>query len=66
MPPEETIEPVPVDQARLAKLMMGALAVLSRESSTPLERQWARQVVDLCAALDAERRQQPPSSQPEA
>ena len=45
-------EPTPVDDARLAKLQIAAYAILERgESHTPLERQWAKEVFDLCAAL---------------
>jgi hypothetical protein len=42
----------PVDDARLTKLQIGAFAILERpDRHTPLERQWAKQVFDLCAAL---------------
>ena len=42
----------PVDDARLAKLQLAALAILQRsDGHTPLERQWAKEVFDLCSAL---------------
>jgi len=44
--------PAPVDDRRLARLAAGALVVLGRgDRHTPLERQWAQQVLDLAAAL---------------
>ena len=48
-------EPSPVDEDRRAKLMLAAALVVARESSTPLERRWATEVFDLCAALGEER-----------
>ena len=48
-------EPSPVDESRRAKLMLAAALVVSRETSTPLERRWASEVFDLCAALGEER-----------
>jgi hypothetical protein len=45
-------EPSPIDDARLTKLQIAAYAILERgEAHTPLERQWAKEVFDLCAAL---------------
>jgi len=41
----------PVDEGRRARLLIAALAVLGKDDSSPLERQWAREVVDLCVSL---------------
>ena len=52
----ETPEPAPVDDARLAKLRVAAALVLAHgDRHTPLERQWAQQVLDLTTALHAAR-----------
>jgi hypothetical protein len=53
--PDELPEPRPVDEQRRAKLMLAAAIVLVRDTSTPLERRWAGEVYDLCAALGGER-----------
>jgi len=43
-----------VDDRRLARLQMAAALILQRgDAHTPLERQWAREVFDLAAALRA-------------
>ena len=49
--PEEMPAAEAVDEDRRAKLMLAAVLVLSRESASPLERRWAKEVYDLCAAL---------------
>jgi hypothetical protein len=49
-------EPVPVDNARLAKLRVAAaLVLLHDDRHTPLELRWAQQVLDLATALQAAR-----------
>lgn len=48
-------DPEAVDEGRRAKLMLAAVLVLSRESASPLERRWAKEVYDLCAALGGAR-----------
>jgi|APCry1669189241_1035207.scaffolds.fasta_scaffold88764_2 hypothetical protein len=48
-------EPRPVDEQRRAKLMLAAALVLQKSDVTPLERSWATEVLDLCAALGEER-----------
>ena len=55
MDDHEIPEHAPVDEARRSRLAMAALAILMRPSTTPLERQWAQQVWDLCWALADER-----------
>ena len=46
------IEPVPVDDARLAKLRLAAAVMLGHpDRHTPLELRWAQQVLDLATAL---------------
>lgn len=52
------LEPQPVDQARLARLHVAARAIVERpERHTPLELQWAKEVVDLTVALQEARNQ---------
>lgn len=52
MPPQ----PNPVDAARLARLHLAARMILDRpDSHTPLELQWATEVLDLTTALDEAR-----------
>ncbi|MEI8051783.1 MAG: hypothetical protein WCI12_10145 [Actinomycetes bacterium] len=51
MDEDDLLEPNPVDEPRRTRLALAALAVLSRDSVSPLERQWARQVYDLTMAL---------------
>jgi hypothetical protein len=49
-------EAEPVDDARLVRLHVAAQIILERaERHTPLERQWAKEVVDLAVALRAAR-----------
>jgi len=48
-------EPTPVDEGRRSKLMLAAALVLQKPEGTPLERRWAAEVFDLCAALGDER-----------
>ena len=48
-------EPTPVDEGRRAKMMLAAVLVLRKPDVTPLERRWATEVLDLCAALGEER-----------
>ncbi len=46
------MEPEPVDDHRLTKLLVAAQAILGRpDRHTPLELEWARQVLDLATAL---------------
>jgi hypothetical protein len=60
--PELTIRPV--DDRRLAKLQLGALAILkSDRPHTPLERRWAQEVLDLCVALGEARGSLGPDAQ---
>jgi hypothetical protein len=56
--PSDLPDPNPVDDDRRAKLMLAAAMVLLREGSTPLERRWASEVYDLCAALGRARDEQ--------
>lgn len=51
-----TVQPDPVDDGRLRRLHVAATAILLRgEAHTPLERRWAREVLDLTAALRSAR-----------
>jgi hypothetical protein len=53
VPPDgPLVESRPVDDRRLLRLQQAAVLILHRaESHTPLERQWAQQVLDLSVAL---------------
>ena len=50
-----TYSATPVDEARRVKILIAALSVLNRESATPLECQWAKEVADLACALGGAR-----------
>ncbi|HLN18332.1 MAG TPA: hypothetical protein VK277_16445 [Acidimicrobiales bacterium] len=53
VPPDgPLVESQPVDERRLVRLQQAAVLILYRaEGHTPLERQWAQQVLDLTVAL---------------